>query len=236
MNAASRIIVPLDVPTEAQAMSLVDLLLGKVGMFKVGLQLFSAAGPTVVRQIVDAGGRVFLDLKLHDIPSTVARATEQAVRLGVSLMDVHLTGGEAMVRAAVGAIRSSTAGGDGGPRLLGITVLTSLDDSDLETIGMVGPVARRVESLAVAGQALGLDGVVASPQEIARIRKACGDGFLVVTPGIRPAGSDTGDQKRVMTPAQAVAAGADYLVVGRPITGARDPVAAAGAIADEMET
>jgi len=222
MNARDRLIVALDVPQADAARTLVDRLSGAVGMFKVGSQLFTAAGPDLVHEIVAGGGKVFLDLKFHDIPNTVAGAVASAARLGVSLVDVHGLGGRAMIEAAVGA------------RLLAITVLTSHDEESLGEVGVNGSMAESVRRLAVLAKEAGADGVVASPHEVALIRGACGSGFLIVTPGIRPAGAAPGDQVRAATPAAALAAGADYLVVGRPITEAADPRAAADAIVREL--
>lgn len=225
-NAARRIVIPLDVSSSQEALALVHALRGRVGLFKVGLELFCSAGPSVVDRIVALGEEVFLDLKLHDIPNTVARAAAAAAGLGVAMMDVHLSGGERMIAAASAALRDAAAGRSRRPLLLGITVLTSLDRQDLDSVGVRASVAEQVVALATLGRRAGLDGVVASPHEIAAIKQACGPDFLVVTPGIRPAGADATDQKRVMTPAQALEAGADYLVIGRPITGAPDPSAA----------
>jgi len=228
MNARDRLIVALDVPEADAARALVDRLSGAVGLFKVGSQLFTAAGPDFVHEIVARGEKVFLDLKFHDIPNTVAGAVASASRLGVSLLDVHGLGGRAMIEAAVGALPAM------GTRLLAITVLTSHDEDTLGEIGVNGPMAESVRRLAVLAKDAGADGVVASPHEVAFIREACGTGFLIVTPGIRPAGAAAGDQARAATPAAALAAGADYLVVGRPITAAADPRAAADAIVGEM--
>lgn len=236
MDAAHRIIVPLDVSSPDEACDIVHRLRGRVGMFKVGSQLFTAAGPGIVRRIVDTGERVFLDLKLHDIPQTVARAAAEAAALGVSLMDLHIAGGSRMIRAAVEAIGTTAVPGTIRPRLLGVTVLTSLEDADLAAIGMSGPLKERVVQLALLGAQAGLDGVVASPHEISSIKTACGPDFLVVSPGIRPAGAGHQDQKRVLTPAGAITAGADYLVIGRPITRSSDPVAAVEMIAGEIAT
>lgn len=233
MDPTRRIIVPLDLPTAPEALAFVDRLRGRVGMFKVGLQLFTSAGPGIVREIVRSGEEVFLDLKFHDIPNTVAQATAAAASLGASFIDVHLAGGARMIRAAVEAART-TPGIARPPRLLGITVLTSLEENDLDAVGMRGPLSERVVSLARLGQDAGLDGVVASPHEIASIKKACGPSFIVVTPGIRPTGAAHQDQRRVMTPALALSAGADYLVIGRPIMEAPDPAAAVESIAQEM--
>ena len=200
-------------------------------MFKIGSQLFTAAGPGFVQEIVGRGEKVFLDLKFHDIPNTVAGAVSSASRLGVSLVDVHGLGGRAMLEAAVGALPAMET------RLLAITILTSHDEESLDQIGVNGggdrlgaPARRRWP------RRPGLDGVVASPHEVGLIREACGTDFLIVTPGIRPAGAAAGDQARAATPATALAAGADYLVVGRPITAAEDPAAAADAIVREMES
>ena len=228
MEPRERLIVALDVPDAPAARSLVERLAGRVGLFKVGSQLFTAAGPDLVREIVARGERVFLDLKYHDIPNTVAGAVAAASRLGVALVDVHGLGGGAMMEAAAGARADERT------RLLAITVLTSHDEGTLAGIGLAGPIAEAVPRLARLAAASGMDGVVASPQEVALIRAACGPDFLIVTPGIRPAGAAKGDQARLATPAAALAAGADYLVVGRPITEAPDPAAAADAIVREM--
>jgi orotidine-5'-phosphate decarboxylase len=229
VNARERLIVALDVPDEALAMVLVDALAGEVGMFKVGSQLFTAAGPGIVRSIVARGEHVFLDLKFHDIPNTVAGAVGSAAQLGVSLLTVHGLGGKAMLEAAAGALPAM------GMRLLAITVLTSHDEASLREVGVVRPLAEEVRELARLARTAGIDGVVASPHEVALLREACGKDLLIVTPGIRPAGARAGDQARAATPAMALAAGATYLVVGRPITEAKDPAAAARAIVREME-
>jgi orotidine-5'-phosphate decarboxylase len=228
MEARERLIVALDVPTPAEAHAIVDRLLGHVGMFKVGSQLFTAAGPGLVEDVVRRGGRVFLDLKFHDIPNTVAGAVASAAKLGVSLVDVHGLGGAAMMKAA------ADARGAGGPRLLAITILTSHDQQALAEIGVSGVLADAVRRLATLAKGSGADGVVCSPHEIGLVREACGREFLIVTPGIRPAGAAMGDQARAATPAAALAAGADFIVVGRPILAAADPAAAADAIVAEM--
>jgi len=229
MNARDRLIVALDVPQGDAARALLERVAGHVGLFKVGSQAFTAAGPELVREIVGRGEKVFLDLKFHDIPNTVAGAVASASRLGVSLVDVHGLGGRAMMEAAVGALPAM------GTRLLAITILTSHDEDTLGEIGVNGSMAESVRRLAQLAKEAGADGVVASPHEVALVREACGSDFLIVTPGIRPAGVALGDQARAATPAAALAAGADYLVVGRPITGAADPAAAADAIVREME-
>jgi len=229
MNARDRLIVALDVPKADAARALVDRLAGHVGMFKVGSQLFTAAGPDLVHEVVARGERVFLDLKYHDIPNTVAGAVASACRLGVSLVDVHGLGGRAMMEAAVGALPAM------GVRLLAITILTSHDEETLGQIGVNGSMSDSVRRLALLAKDSGLDGVVSSPQEVGLIREACGSDFLIVTPGIRPSGAAVGDQARASTPAAALAAGADYIVVGRPIVAAEDPAAAADAIVRELE-
>ena len=230
MNPRDRLIVALDVPEAAAARALVARLAGRVGLFKIGSQVFTAAGPELVREIVARGDKVFLDLKFYDIPNTVAGAVASASHLGVSLVDVHGLGGRAMIEAAVGALPAM------GTRLLAITILTSHDDETLDEIGVNGSVVESVLRLAQLAKEAGADGVVASPHEVEAIREACGRDFLIVTPGIRPAGANRDDQARLATPAAALAAGADYLVVGRPITEAKDPAAAADAIVREMET
>jgi len=228
VNARDRLIVALDVPSVAEADALSERLAGHVGMFKVGSQLFSAGGIEVVRRLVARRERVFLDLKYHDIPNTVAGAMDAAARLGVALVDVHALGGSAMIAAAAKAKQ------DRDTRLLAITILTSHDAATLAELGLAGSVQEAVVRLARLAQKAGADGVVASPQEVALIREACGQDFLVVTPGIRPLGASHGDQARAATPAAAVAAGCDYIVVGRPIIEASDPAAAADAIVAEF--
>ncbi len=230
MNPRDRLIVALDVPEASAARALVQRLAGHVGLFKIGSQVFTAAGPDLVREIVDRGDKVFLDLKFHDIPNTVAGAVASASRLGVSLVDVHGLGGRAMIEAAAGALPAM------GTRLLAITILTSHDEGSLDEVGVNASVVDSVLRLARLASEAGADGVVASPHEVGAIREACGRDFLIVTPGIRPAGAARGDQARLATPREALAAGADYLVVGRPITEAPDPAEAADAIVREMET
>jgi orotidine-5'-phosphate decarboxylase len=230
MNARDRLIVAIDVPDAESAWRLIEQLGGHAGMFKIGSQLFTAAGPDFVHEIVGRGENVFLDLKFHDIPNTVAGAVSSASRLGVSLIDVHGLGGRAMLEAAVGALPAMNT------RLLAITILTSHDEESLGQVGVNGSVHDSVRRLALLARDAGVDGVVASPHEVGLIREACGPDFLIVTPGIRPAGSAAGDQVRAATPAAALGAGADYLVVGRPITASEDPAAAADRIVAEMET
>ena len=228
MNPRDRLIVALDVPDVDAARRLLDRLAGRAGMFKVGKQLFTAAGPGLVTELVARGEKVFLDLKYHDIPNTMAGAVKAAVTLGVSLVDVHGLAGPVAIESAAGAI------GNAATRLIAVTVLTSHDDATLAAIGLRGPVPEAVRRLALLAQAAGAHGVVASPREVRLIRDACGDQFLIVTPGVRPSGSAMGDQARAATPAAALSAGADYLVVGRPITEAADPAAAADAIVGEI--
>ena len=235
-----RLIVALDVPGATEALNLVSLLRESVGMFKVGSQLFTSAGPELVRKIVEAGNRVFLDLKFHDIPHQVAAATRAAAELGVTMLTIHAAGGlEMMSRAAEAASEVAERKNKPKTKIVGVTVLTSVDSSVLTQIGMVSNPIDSVTRLASLAASADLDGVVASPQEAAAVRSSIRrPGFLIVTPGIRPStgsGQFTDDQKRVATPASAVSAGADYLVVGRPITGAKDVVIAAQVIINQIE-
>jgi len=233
----NKLIIALDVETAGEARRLFSLLGAQAGMFKIGSQLFTAAGPQFVREIVAQGARVFLDLKFHDIPNTVAAASREAVRLGVSLFNVHAAGGGEMMRRAAEAA-GETAEREGLPRpaLIAVTVLTSADAGVLAEVGVAGALEEQVKLLARLAASSGLDGVVASPHEIAPVRAAVAhENFLLVTPGVRPPASAHDDQKRVMTPAEAVRAGADYIVVGRAILNAPDPLRAAHEIAAEME-
>ena len=224
--AGNRLIAALDTPGRGEADALIARLAGVPSWLKLGLELFCAEGPAIVADYLDRGHRVMLDLKLHDIPETVARATARVAALGPGLLTVHAGGGRAMLEAAVRAA--------GATKILAITVLTSLDDADLAAIGAQGPVRDLVVKRAELALAAGCAGVVASPHEIAAIRAIAPSGFLIVTPGVRPAGAAVGDQKRVMTPREARAAGADLVVVGRPLRDAADPAAAARAIAAEL--
>lgn len=233
----NKLIIALDVETAREARRLFSLLGASAGMFKVGSQLFTAAGPEFVREITCAGGRVFLDLKFHDIPNTVAAACREAVRLGVSLFNVHAAGGGEMMRRAAEAT-SETAERENltRPELIAVTVLTSANASVLREIGVANELETQVSVLAGLAASNGLDGVVASPHEIAAVRSVVTrEKFLLVTPGVRPASSSHDDQKRVMTPGEAVRAGADYIVVGRAILNAPDPQRAAREIVEEME-
>ena len=232
----TRLIFALDVASVPEAIELVKLLRNDVGMFKVGKQLFLHAGPDVVREIKGYGGEVFLDLKFHDIPRTVAKAGAEATRIGVRMFDLHASGSVAMMRHTINEVNKVCRTEHlARPKLLAVTVLTSLNRDDLKRLGVRSGVESQVVRLAKLAHEAGMDGVVASPHEVARIRKECGRKFLIVTPGIRPLKSAVEDQKRVMTPDGAIRAGANYLVVGSPIRDAADPVAAARAIVAAME-
>jgi orotidine-5'-phosphate decarboxylase len=234
-DAQRRLIFALDVDSFAEARSWVERLHGKVGAFKVGKQLFTRCGPEVVRMVRDYGADVFLDLKYHDIPNTVAMAGIEALRLGVWMFNVHALGGPEMMARLVEQIdRACPRGTPGRPLLIAVTILTSATDETLRAIGIDRPVTEMVPRLARLAMAAGMDGVVASPQEVGLIRQACGRDFAIVTPGVRPADAAVDDQKRVMTPGEALRAGADYLVIGRPISAAPDPAAAAAQIVAEM--
>src|SRR5574337_1330885 len=232
MRKTPELIVALDVGDLASAARLVEQLYPAVTLFKVGLQLFTAEGPRAVEAVQQRGGRVFLDLKLPDIPNTVAGAVREAARLGVEMCTLHASGGRSMLQAAAQAVADS-----GSPmRLLAVTVLTSLDAQGLEeVVGSTLDVAAQVVRLASLAREAGLDGVVASPHEIGALRAALGPSMCLVIPGIRPAWAAADDQRRVMTPGAAAVAGADYLVIGRPITAAADPLKATGMILDELK-
>lgn len=224
MQARDRLVVAVDLSHRDDILRLVDRLQGTVGVFKIGLQAFIANGPSIVREVVARGEKVFLDLKIHDIPNTAKHAVAEAASLGASITTVHAAGGAAMLQACAHL----------SVLVLGVTILTSLDEADLLQIGFGGLPVDNAVRLALLAKESGLRGVVASPLEIGRIREACGEDFVILTPGIRPTGSDIGDQRRTMTPREAIAAGADYIVVGRPITGAADARSAAQSIVDEM--
>lgn len=225
-----KIYIPLDFPDAKAAMAMVDKLLPVNPGFKVGLELFVAEGPSFVRELTKRGADVFLDLKFHDIPNTVAGAIRSASALGVSWFNVHCGGGSAMMKAAVKA--RDEAGGK--TKLLGVTVLTSLDDAAVQEIGFPRSASAQVKHFVELAKEAGLDGVVCSPQELALVKQVAGPGFVTMIPGIRPAGSDVGDQKRVMTPKEAAAAGAHCLVIGRPITAAADPAEALRKVLAEL--
>lgn len=233
----NKLIVALDVDNLQRARDLLEILRDVVGMFKIGSQLFTAIGPGIVREIVNSGGRVFLDLKFHDIPNTVAGAAVEATRLGVSIFNVHAAGGSEMMRRAAAAVReTSEREALLRPQVIAVTALTSSDLQVLTDTGVTTSVEQQVLLLAKLAKASNLDGVVASSREVPLIRSAIPKkDFLIVTPGVRPAGSARGDQRRVMTPAEAVRAGADYLVIGRPIIAADDPLRAAQAVIEEIE-
>ena len=227
----AELIVALDVSSVAEVEQTIDRLGDAVTFYKIGLELFSAEGPEVVRIVKGRGKKVFLDLKLHDIPRTVERAVKSGAALGVDLMTIHASGGRAMIRAAKDAALSC---GNHAPKILAVTMLTSLDQPDLEDLGVGRGMRAQVEALGLLACVNGADGIVCSPQEVAAMRAALGPEALLVTPGVRPAGAALGDQKRVATPGQAVRDGSTHLVVGRPVLEADDPCAAARAITAEM--
>jgi len=224
MQARDRLIVAADLSSRDEILALADELHDVAGLLKIGLQAFVANGPALVREVVDRGVRVFLDLKLHDIPNTVVHAVREAEKLDATMLTVHASGGEAMLRAAV-SDRMTT---------LAVTILTSLDDKELRAIGFADATLPSAVRLARLAATCGIRGVVASPLEIRAIREACGDGLTIVAPGVRPAGSDRGDQRRTMTPRDAIDAGADYIVVGRPITEKKNRREAAVQIIDSF--
>jgi orotidine-5'-phosphate decarboxylase len=228
MQARDRLIVALDVTSRDEVLALVDELHGIAGTFKIGLQAFVANGPDIVREVIARGERVFLDLKIHDIPNTARHAVTSASSLGASIITVHAAGGEAMLRAA--------AESAGNALILGVTMLTSIDEAELQRIGFGGTPLSNAVHLAKLVRESRLRGVVVSPREISAIREACGSDFVILTPGIRAAGSDRGDQRRTMTAREAIAAGADYIVVGRPITAAPNRRDAAVRIIDEVQS
>jgi orotidine-5'-phosphate decarboxylase len=243
-KARQKLILALDFASLEPAVEMAQTLAQVVGILKINIHLFTAEGPSAVARLSTSGLGIFLDLKFHDIPNTVKGAVSSAMGLpGIRLLDVHATGGLEMMRAAVQARDEAAAGAESIPKLLAITILTSMDNTALRGVGITGPASKRVVQLARLARKAGMDGVVASPQEVRAIRRACGKDFLIVVPGIRPVvggGSKdkgkhrTDDQARFATPAETIKAGADYLVVGRPITGAPDPEAAARAILEEI--
>lgn len=232
-EARNKIIFALDVHGLNDIDRWADILAGKVGMFKVGKELFTSCGPAAVKAVQRHGGQVFLDLKYHDIPNTVASAMLEAARLGVQMANLHALGGAEMMETAVNAVHREFSDAER-PRLLAVTILTSSTAQTLRQVGIEHSVQDMVVRLARLAKASGMDGVVASPLEIGPIREACGPDFLIVTPGVRPSFAAVDDQKRIMTPAEAVSSGADYLVIGRPISKAADPAQAAQCIAAEI--
>jgi len=237
LTVKERLVLALDVDDFKKAEELVGKLNDYVGVFKIGSQLFTAEGAKVVNMINERGSKVFLDLKFHDIPNTVARAAEVAAKLGVYIFDVHTSGGYEMMKAAAEATKKiSLALGIRKPIILGVTLLTSINQEILEKeIGIKKRLEEQVVHLAKLAKTAGLDGVVASSWEVKEIRKACGEDFVILTPGIRPTGKSSDDQKRVMTPQEAIKLGSDFLVIGRPIRNAANPVEAAKEISREME-
>jgi orotidine-5'-phosphate decarboxylase len=231
ISPRERLIVALDVSSSTEAQKIVAGLGGSVQTYKVGMQLYTAEGPQVVRDLVAAGKRVFLDLKYHDIPNTVAAAVREAARLGVSMLTVHASGGTKMLRAAAEAAREKSSGA----QVLAVTVLTSMDEQDLTSTGVPGQVVDQVVRLASIAVKAGCAGIVSSAQEVRTVRARLSGDYLAVTPGVRPVGSAHGDQARVVTPAEAVAAGATHIVVGRPITAAANPALEAEKILREMQ-
>ena len=236
-RAQDRLILALDMPSAAEAMATVERLGPSLRWVKVGMELFYAEGPDVVRRLRQRGLNIFLDLKLHDIPNTVSRAAEALLGLGVGMFNLHAAGGQEMMAHTVTSLtRKAQEIGVPRPKIIAVTVLTSLDQAALNNeVGIPGTLEAQVEKWAMEAKAAGCDGVVASPREVEMVKRVCGQYFLAVAPGVRPAGSDALDHRRTMTPGQAIAAGADYLVVGRPITAAPDPAAALNAILVEME-
>lgn len=231
-----KVIIALDFDCFSDVKKLVKQLKDEAVFFKVGKQLFTMCGPDAVRFLKDEGYKVFLDLKFHDIPNTVAKAAVEACKLGADIINIHASGGLAMMKSAVEAVREfSLSGSFQPPKIIGVTVLTSLDNSSLKEIGFKCGVKNSVKRLALLAKKGGLDGVVASPLEIKMIRKICGKDFLIVTPGIRPASSLVNDQKRIMTPKEAIKEGADFLVIGRPVIRAKNPLEALLSIINEMK-
>ena len=234
--ARERLIFALDVDSFEEAQRWVRKLHSKVGLVKVGKQLFTRCGPEIIQMVRAEGGEVFLDLKYHDIPNTVAKAGVEACRLGAKMFNVHALGGLQMMQQTVAEVDAWCAANKAErPIMLAVTILTSSTEETLQKIGIDRPVTEMVPRLAALAKQAGFDGVVASPKEVGLIRQACGDDFAIVTPGVRPTFASLDDQKRVTTPADAISNGADYLVIGRPISAAADPVAAADLILDEIE-
>jgi orotidine-5'-phosphate decarboxylase len=229
MKAAEKIIVALDVATKTEALALVEQLRDQISIFKIGLQLYTAEGPEIVRAVLETGAKVFLDLKLHDIPNTVGRAVESASQLGVHMLTIHLSGGEDMIAAAAGARSESLA-------ILGVTVLTSSNEQTLRATGVASNMADQVLRLAQLGEQAGVNGIVSSPHEIKLLRRNLARSMKLVIPGIRSSATPIGDQKRVMSAAEAFAEGADYVVIGRPVTATPNPPEALAKILSELHS
>ncbi|MEY2519352.1 MAG: orotidine-5-phosphate decarboxylase [Verrucomicrobiota bacterium] len=227
IEARDRLIVALDFPTQAKALALVSVLSGSVSIYKIGLQLYTVAGPAIVQAVAATGAKIFLDLKLHDIPNTVAKAVTAAGELGVHMLTIHLSGGSAMLRAAVEAKPPALS-------LLGVTVLTSANQETLTEIGIGSELQMQVVRLAELGQKCGVDGLITSPQEVSVLRERLGQEMMLVTPGVRPTWAGADDQMRFTTPSEALKRGADYLVIGRPITAHADPPAAVKRLLEEI--
>lgn len=236
MNPRDRLIVALDVDSEGKAVSLVERLKNDVRFFKIGFELFTSCGPKIIERIKETDSEIFLDLKFHDIPNTVAKAAIAATRSGVFMFNIHSLGGYDMMKETADVVKEEVSNsGVRAPKILAVTILTSMDEKSLKKIGIDDSIQNLVLRLSGLAFEAGLDGVVASPQEAKVIRKELGKDFLIVTPGIRPAWAASGDQKRIATPKSALDAGADFIVVGRPITEAKDPVSAAKNILKEIE-
>ena len=237
MLAKERLIVALDVDTKDKALELAAKLRDRVGIFKIGLELFSSCGPEIVRDIRKTGARVFLDLKFHDIPNTAAKAAASVTKLGVFMLNVHALGGYDMMKKCAESVRAEASKLKiEKPLLIAVTILTSMDENSLKKAGLNDNMESQVLRLSLLAKDAGLDGVVASPSEVKSIRERTGEDFLIVTPGVRPLWAAADDQKRFRTPEEAIKSGADYIVVGRPITGAADPVEAARKVLEEMGT
>ena len=235
LAARAYLAVALDLPERAALLALAHRVAPEAGILKLGLEAFVAEGPSLVHALVESGAGVFLDLKLHDIPNTVGRAAAAAARTGASIVNCHALGGAEMMKAfAEGARDAAAKAGHPAPKLIAVTILTSLDAAAVRAVGLEGSPREAALRLAILAKESGLDGIVCSPEEIEAIRAALGNDFLLVVPGVRPRGEAAGDQRRVATPYEAIRAGADLLVVGRPITGAPDPAAAARAIVAEI--
>ena len=237
MLASERIIIAFDVENKCEALQLAEKLGDKARFVKIGSQLYTREGPSIVNELKSMGKRIFLDLKYHDIPNTVAKSAEAAVALGVDIFNIHVSGGMAMARACVESVnKASEKYGVKRPVVLGVTILTSFDENEIKNVwGFDCSITEQVERMALLAKESGLDGVVASPREIGMIREACGDDFIILTPGIRPQWASKDDQKRIMTPAEAIKTGSDYIVIGRPVTKAEKPQEAFSRILDEIE-